>query len=107
MKESIIRELDYLDKILASFGPAWNLLGHIDRIKATAQRLRDIVNASDDNSFDLSRQALLKEQDNQAIKQSIVDTVGGHVEGQPTNTLNYLQRLRELVIIEKGLDFGR
>ena len=33
----------------------------------------------------------------QAIKQAVVDTVGGIVEGRPTNRLNYLQRLRALV----------
>lgn len=35
-----------------------------------------------------------------AIQASIVGTVGGLVEGKPTSSLNYLQRLRELVRIE-------
>lgn len=39
-----------------------------------------------------------------AIKQSIVDTVGGtDYEGNPTNHANYLQRLRILVKKEKAL----
>lgn len=36
-----------------------------------------------------------------AVRHSIVDTIGGVVEGMPTNTINYLQRLRELVDVEK------
>jgi hypothetical protein len=39
-----------------------------------------------------------------AIKYSVVDTVGGIVEGMPTHELNYLQRLCELVEIEKQRD---
>ena len=37
------------------------------------------------------------------VKHSIVDTIGGLVEGEPTNTDNYLQRIRELVQKEKYL----
>jgi hypothetical protein len=33
---------------------------------------------------------------------SIVYTVGGTVEGHPTHEINVLQRLRQLVEIEKG-----
>lgn len=34
-------------------------------------------------------------------KASVVYTVGGTVEGEPTRTYNYLQRLRKLVATEK------
>lgn len=37
----------------------------------------------------------------EANKHAVATTVGGIVEGAPTSTLNYLQRLRELVEIEK------
>lgn len=37
-----------------------------------------------------------------ACKSAVVHTVGGEVEGKPTNATNYLQRLRELVEIEEA-----
>jgi len=40
-------------------------------------------------------------------KQAVVDTVGGLVEGKPTNILNYLQRLRELMNKEMELSIER
>jgi hypothetical protein len=40
-------------------------------------------------------------------KQAVVDTIEGIVEGQPTNVLNYLQRLRELVANEQQLAEAR
>lgn len=36
-----------------------------------------------------------------AMISAIVSTVGGFVEGSPTTAINYLQRLRELVAVEK------
>lgn len=35
-----------------------------------------------------------------AIKAAVISTIGGTVEGHPTNVHNYLERLRELVGIE-------
>lgn len=54
---------------------------------------------ADITQFSKKKIEILKERE-LAVKYSIVDTVGGIVEGRPTNTMNYLQRLRELVNIE-------
>lgn len=37
-----------------------------------------------------------------ALQSAVVHTVAGSVEGKPTQTINYLQRLRELVKIEQA-----
>lgn len=52
---------------------------------------------------ELSRQADISKQETNAIRWSVVGTVGGQVEGMPTQTINYLQRLRELVENEQEL----
>ena len=39
----------------------------------------------------------------EAVKASVVQELGGTVEGRPTNSLNYLQRIRELRRIESAL----
>jgi len=44
----------------------------------------------------------LDHQELAAIRHSVVETIGGSVEGRPTQTINYLQRLRQLVAIEKA-----
>ena len=38
--------------------------------------------------------------DRNATVTAVVDTIGGTVEGHPTSSINYLQRLRELVAFE-------
>lgn len=38
-------------------------------------------------------------------KQTVVATIGGTVEGRPTQTINYLQRLRELMRNEERYHF--
>lgn len=43
------------------------------------------------------------ELEREAIAHAVVDTIGGTVEGMPTQTINYLQRLRELVRAEADL----
>ena len=37
------------------------------------------------------------------VKGLVVDTIGGFVEGRPTQEINYLQRLRKLVELEKAV----
>ena len=43
----------------------------------------------------------------EALTYSVIQELGGTVEGRPTNKLNYLQRIRQLVRIEKALDDER
>lgn len=49
----------------------------------------------------LARQYLRSVDALRAVELTIVHVIGGTVEGNPTQTINYLQRLRELVEIEK------
>lgn len=42
------------------------------------------------------------EEGTRAMKSAVLYTVGGTVEGHPTSAINYLQRLRQLVRIEKA-----
>ena len=39
----------------------------------------------------------------EGVENSIVDEIGGTVDGAPTNRLNYLQRIRQLVRAEAAL----
>jgi len=58
---------------------------------------------------ELREQLEAAEQAHETTKRTVVNVIGGEVEGAPTHTLNYLQRLRELVDKEqqssKGLEF--
>jgi hypothetical protein len=55
----------------------------------------------------LRKEVRLLNENINAIKWSIVDTVGGvSYDGEPTSTLNYLQRLRILVEKEKALSLA-
>jgi len=57
---------------------------------------------------ELRMEALKLYEENKQLKASarsmmatILSTIGGTVEGQPTSEINYLQRLRQLVEIER------
>jgi hypothetical protein len=53
---------------------------------------------------EMRMEALKLFEENQALRgrlKAIVHTVGGTVEGHPTHEINILQRLRQLVEIEK------
>ena len=48
----------------------------------------------------LKKECTTLEDCRQATKEIVAETVRGFVEGRPTNTLNYLQRIRTLVAME-------
>lgn len=50
---------------------------------------------------ELEQQCHLYKQETEAMTHAVISIIGGLVEGRPTNRLNYLQRLRELVKIER------
>ena len=54
---------------------------------------------------EMRMEALRLFEENEALRgtiKAIVHTVGGTVEGRPTHEINILQRLRQLVEIEKN-----
>ena len=50
---------------------------------------------------ELEQRCHLYKQETEAMTHTVISIIGGLVEGRPTNRLNYLQRLRELVKIER------
>ena len=50
---------------------------------------------------ELEQRCHLYKQYTEAMTHTVISIIGGLVEGRPTNRLNYLQRLRELVKIER------
>ncbi len=72
----------------------------IHRFKMEGHRLRAEITQLRTERDEAHAEVKLEKQLREACKASIVDTVGGSVEGAPTHSGNYLQRLRELVAAE-------
>lgn len=58
------------------------------------------VRVSREHYLWLKDQIEMLEQELAATQVTVVAIIGGEVEGRPTSTINYLQRLRELVDFE-------
>ena len=70
------------------------------QLQGALKNLRDVAAERDELVKEVFQTHRLRE----ASKSAVVDTVGGVVDGAPTKTINYLQRLRELVKAEAERD---
>lgn len=75
----------------------------IDFAKAAYEAASVVSSSLEQENARLKDLLDLERQNNVACKHAVVYTVGGKVEGHPTQDINYLQRLRELVSKEAQL----